>query len=151
MDTSDPNIYATQSQTVSGVDESQPPPFDPTASDPMVVMPSTEGHTNPLFYVIFAVTVIAFLGISYLLFQSFMAKKDTVSTGIVPSVRPSATPIAVTASATPVPIDNAVLKLRTIKDSDTALDIEANLINTDYTPISESLLKLDQKFKISSK
>jgi hypothetical protein len=161
MDDTQPKNYSDQSSlpTPSENNTSYPPPVSdlttaeippPNVAEPMVVMPSTDAKPQFLFYLIFIITVIAFLSVSYLLFQSFTAKKDTSLTS-VPTGRPTATPIIVTPSVTPVPIDSAVQKMRTFIDSEKLTDIEANVENTDYSSLTESVNDLDKKLNFSSK
>lgn len=159
MDTSSQNEFINKNQNQTKEEsaysaslyESTPPSSEPFHDEnPTIVMPSNENRTQPIFYVIFAITIIAFFGVSYLLYQSFLTKRNASgSSVIVPTLRPSATPIAIIPTETPVPVDTVALGMRTLKNSDLTADIVANINETDYSSISDTLKKIDAKLKTS--
>lgn len=120
--------------------------------EPTVVMPAAESKTPVFFYLVFFITIGAFLFVSYLLFQSFTAKKETAQPLAVPvTPRPTATPIVISPTIAPTPVDSVQLNLRKLDGSDAVSDIETNMDQTDYAPLQEDLSTLDKEFNFSSK
>jgi hypothetical protein len=124
----------------------------PASIEPMVVMPVTQPPTSFLFYLIFIITVVIFVIISYLLFNSFKNNKANNQTAVViPTIRPTATPIAAVPTLTPIPVDSEAVKLRTVSDSDEISSIEADIQGTDLSSIPQSIRNLDTLFNFSLK
>lgn len=117
---------------------SPPPP-------PTVIVPP-EGNGKPFWlYLLFAVTIVIFIAITFLLVASL--KQKSSSPEVPPTPFPSVTPLVTrepTLRISPTPKENqateaAVLNLRKLRQSDELTDIEADLNETDLAILEESL------------
>ncbi len=126
----------------------------PESYSPNVAISGGGGGIPRWFYVVFTVTLIAFLVVTYFLIITIlkpqnlpMVSEPTPTVAILPS--PVVTVPSVE-SPTPTP-DVVVNKLQTLSTSDEIADIAKDINETDLSPIADTLKQLDTQMKESSR
>lgn len=130
--------------------------YDP--SNPANVVVSSQGAGNGIpkwFFIVFAITLIAFFAVTILLITSIAKPNNqTPKNQITPS--PASTTIVPTTAITPTVFiipsptpDKVILDLNQRSPSDEIGDIDSEITTTDLSGISETLKQLDNKISSS--
>lgn len=117
-------------------------------SVPTVVVPGEAGNHKWL-YLVFVVTLLIFAVVSILLFNLISGRKEN-KPSIAPPLPTVTLFVMVTITPTPTPVDVYLEKLKVLRGSDEISLLEADLLETDFSPLEANVSTLDAKLKFSS-
>lgn len=115
----------------------------PSANLVSPVVVSTSSKLSWWFYVLFVLVFFAFLGMTYLLYQTLSTQKvEETTISPTPTFFPQVISPTFVFSPTPLATDSALLQLKETSSSDELEEIERDLLRTDFSLVEEATSSL---------